>query len=209
MRTWDYFYPDVLPEVMGCPEPTVDRALLRSAQEWFEKTRAWRVTMSAITTVADQQQYALNLPQHTILERLEAATLNAQDIEVDTVLNSTPEDIASNSNGCKRVIANSNTTVLLLPAQAAGLPLVIVGDVRPSDDAINTGISDNSMASDYSEQIARGAVYRLLSLSDQPWTNPTKAAVARAEFTAAIAREKSRLWRSRSSNRPRAAYQFF
>ncbi len=209
MRTWDYFYPDVLPQVLGCPEPAVDRALLRSAQEFFEKTRAWRVQMDPITTIENTQQYDMNLPQYTILERLEAATLNGQDIGVDTMLDTTTADIARNNAGCKRVIANSNTSVLLLPAQAADLPLVIVGDVRPSDKALDTGISDNSMASDYSEAIARGALYRLLSQSDQPWTNMNKASIERAEFTATIAREKSRLWRARSKDRPRTAYQFF
>ena len=119
MKTWEQFFPDLLPEVTGCPEPVAEHALLRAAQEFFETTKVWRVWTDDIATVVDVIDYDINLPTKSELVRLERATLDGHAILITTA-DELPIEWTSN-NACVRTCIHTidRRTVTLLPKPSA------------------------------------------------------------------------------------------
>ena len=59
---WSSFYPLILPEVGGCPEPVVDAQLLRAAVDFCDTTQLWVTSLTAINAVSGTGEYALTSP---------------------------------------------------------------------------------------------------------------------------------------------------
>mgnify|MGYP003577447698 CR=1 FL=1 len=84
MKTFEKFFPDLLPQVPGCPEPVAEQALKRAAQRFCELTFAWRVRLDAISLAAGTDEYELPLPDRSELVRIEIARRGTCDIAVAT-----------------------------------------------------------------------------------------------------------------------------
>ena len=52
MKPWASWVPDLLPRLPQCPVVIVERELLRAAQVFFERSRAWTVDVEAIPVEA-------------------------------------------------------------------------------------------------------------------------------------------------------------
>jgi len=169
MQTWDQFYPDVLPSVMGCPNPMVDRALLRAAQVFCSKTQVWKVWLADIATLALATEYVAVLPTTSELVKLERATLDGRPIII-TAPEILPADWQTNPSGISDCIFTiDRKTITLLPAKPAGLLLRIEAVLKPSNTAL--GVEDH-LFDQYSGTIAMLATAELLKLPDRPWGNP-------------------------------------
>ena len=208
MREWSYFFPDVLPSVLGCPEPTVERHLLRAAQDFFKRTKAWVVTMDPITTIADQDTYDLNRPLQTELVKVTAAILNGNDIELDAAQSTTLADRLRNSSGSNRIRIEAGRRVVVLPMPAAGLPLIIEGIFKPSDKAI--GISSDEMAEQFSEALGYRALATLKTEDRRdPWYDPASAQVKGGLYEKLVGQTAKDAWRAWSVRNPRSRGVFF
>lgn len=206
MRAWEDFLPDVLPEVLGCAQPVAAHALLRAAQEFFQKTRAWNVWLDPVTTVALVTAYDLELESRSELVRLEAATLNGKTIGL-TRVQAVPADWRSNNASLPTcVFTTDSRTVQLVPAKAAGMLLAIQASLKPSNAA--AGINDD-LFDRYVETIAVGAKARLMAQPRQGYSNPELSGFHRARFDDAITTLKTSLWRGTAATRPRSTAHFF
>jgi len=76
MKTWAAFLKDVRPSAPGIPEPRLEHAVLRAAQDFCDRTRAWKVELDPTTTRAGAVEYDLELERNVELVRIESATLN-------------------------------------------------------------------------------------------------------------------------------------
>lgn len=186
MKPWSAFLRDVRTSVSGTAEPVIEHAVLRAAQCFCDKTRAWRVELDPVTTEEGVLEYDLELEQNTELVRIEGAKLNGRDYAVWRV-GDAPDD--------RYVYTPDGKTVLFSRGVEAGLPLVLTCTVKPGNNA--TGI-DDAIFDRYVAVIAKGAVAEL-----------SGDAVKRQAFDDECNRIKTRIWRGFSAARPRARAHFF
>lgn len=201
MKTWSQFFPDILAEVPGCPDPMLERALLRAAQEFCAGTQAWKLWLDASPTALNVTDYDLELAPNSELLRLERATLDGRAINVITSAE-LPDDWLNNRNVSTCVFTDDRKTITLLPPPAAGLSLRIEACLKPASNA--TGVED-FLFDYYADTIAMGALARLMQKSNVPFSNPTKGMELERRFTHEIARigfQKGRGFSSRHA-RPR------
>lgn len=206
MRTWDVFFPDVLPEVLGCPEPTVERALLRASQDWCTRTRCWRADLDAITLRDGTADYDLAYPTQAEGVQIIGATIGGFDIGLEVVDGTTTADRRAGSRGSKRVLTNDMRIVTVMPTPAATGSLVITAVLKPSDTA--TGVP-NELADRFKDQIATGALVRLLKLNKTEWTNPGLAGDKSKGYEKEVARVRKAVWKAWTNARPRAVAMYF
>ena len=57
MKALDQFHPFILPDVMGCPVPTMNHHLLLAAREFCQKTKAWSVWLDSVTATGTTNQF--------------------------------------------------------------------------------------------------------------------------------------------------------
>jgi hypothetical protein len=206
VRTWDVFFPDVLPEVLGCPEPTVERALLRAAQEWCEKTRCWRVDLDAITLIADTADYDVAYPTQAEGVQFVGATINGNDIELETLEGTTTAERRRGTGGSRRILSHDQRIVTVIPTPAAAGTLVITAVLKPSESA--TGVP-NDIADRFREEIATGALARLLMANKTEWSNAGLAEAKAAKFQKRIGDVRKAMWKAWTNSRPRAVPMYY
>lgn len=206
MLTWDKFYPDVLPEVLGCPEPSVDRALLHAARDFFGFTQAWRVDLDAIIVAAGLSTYSVELPTGSELLKVLDATLGGNTIRIESSLGTTLRQ-RTNGTGGRRIQMVDSDTVLLLPTPAEdGAELIITATLVPSDTA--RGVPD-AQGNDNRLAIANGALAMLLTMNKAPWANPSLAQLKAAQFRQDKGDTQKRVFRAYSNRSPRVRAQYF
>jgi len=204
-RTWDFFYPDVLPDVLGCPEPTVDRHLIRAARRLCAESRCWRESLDPILLTAGEAAYHIDYPKYAEGELIVGAVLDGVQIGVEGPDDTEAADHAS--GGRERVTSPDLVTVLLMPTPAAsGGSLVLEAILKPTEAAESL---PNEVADRYRSVIAGGALATLLKGNRAPWANPALAVDKEGEFRAAIAKARDRAWKGNTTVRKRTRAQFF
>lgn len=185
MKAWSQFFPDILAEVPGCPDSMLERALVRAAQEFCSGTHVWKIWLSDTTTVLDVIDYDIELEANSELVRLEKAILDGRPIKTTTE-EALPEDWSVNpASVASCVFTHDRKTLTLLPPPAAGLMLRVQAVLKPSNAA--TGIEDH-LFDHYVDEIAMGAIARLMQKSNVPFSNPAKGIELQRQFTHEIAR---------------------
>lgn len=187
MKTWDAFYPDVLPVVApGTPDPAVDRQLLRAAQEFCKRTRAWRVRLDPVVMIDGQTEYDIELPRGSELVRLESANDGGRELSI----------WRDDPQGCGGYLFLRDGKLFLMSRpDVAGGPVTLDVALQPSNDA--EGLED-ALFDRYANVIAQGAVSSL--------NNDASRAVW---FDAECASVRARLWRGDSAARPRGMANWF
>lgn len=184
MKLWDQFYPDVVPDVLGVPEPTMDRALLRAAQRFLEQTEVWRQWLDDTTTNGDFE-HDIELESKSEVVAIKQAVLAGREIRVYA-----PDDLPAtwrtSGEGVEVGVCTFNgKTVQLVPLQSAGQVLSIEATLKPSNAA--TGVPDD-VFDRYSLQIAQGAKALLLAQPGKTWSDLKLAAVFAGLFDSDINR---------------------
>ena len=204
---WSQFFRDILPEVPGCPDPVIEHALLRAAQEFFERTALWTAWLDNTMTLPGIVDYDIELPKDAELVRIERATLDGRDIDITT-----PESLPSDwqtyqGAGLSDCIFTRDLfTLTVLPRARARSLLRVEAIVKPSDKA--TGVED-FLFRRFNETIAIGAKSRLMLMADKPWSKPNEGLRFEAMFNAEVQSLHFRRLRGFSSARPRRAIKTF
>ncbi len=198
MKTLDLFFPDLLPLVPGCPEPVAERALLRAAQQFCEKTLAWRVVLDPITTDIEVDTYELDLPDRSELVRIESAKVNGRDRKVKT-----PNECVSRHADYVECTDGKNLFVNPLPASAYDIVLTLT--LKPGMRSL--GI-DDALFDRYSDIIVKGAQGMLQAHPQKSYTS-ADASGNTAEFNDRCADVKLALWRGLGRNTPRTRPNWF
>jgi hypothetical protein len=190
-KAWSYWYPDLVPQLTGCPDPVIDYELRRVAQDFFERTRAWQVIQAPVA-IAKAQALVNIVPADPGQElvRIERAWLDGRPINVtsaDTLDARFPDDWSTREGTTTDLVPLSPGVMQLfpLPAAAASTGLKLRLSVRPSDTA--TGIQDD-MAVAWREALACGCRGRLMLQADKPWTNTTMGPLDTSKYEAAVAK---------------------
>lgn len=202
MKTWDAFYPYVLPDVIGASDPQVSQALVLAAREFCDRTLVWQVDADPITTTPGVSEYDFDTSNNQEVIKFVSATLNGRDLPViaEGDLPSNWRSNLSNQRECAFTLDRSIFTIVPTPAAAYDMTTKMV--VRPSIKA--AGVEDR-IFNQYAAQIAFGAKAMLMMANSQPFSNPALAGVNRALFEDAIHRAALTNQRGYSGRRRRVS----
>jgi len=180
MKLWADFHPLVLPSAPECPIPVADNALRLAARDFCVRTRAWRETED-LEAQGDTNLFDIDIPTGTELVRFTSADVGGKDFSVFG-LGLLPKDWAERDPrpGLYHV---ADAAYRVFPMPIAGAAMVIEAAVMPG--MTGTGVSDEVFRL-YAENIASGALCRLMKLPRQPWTDLAMASYHEAAYERAI-----------------------
>lgn len=193
MATLSDFYPYVLPEVPGCPEPTVDIAIRSALIEFCEKSLVVQRDLDPLTVVKGIVDYDLEPPTDQLVSKIlrvwykgaELSPTAPDNISAPEVYNRLFTGASVERSDPRIYLQKDDVTVSVYPIPkdtvANGLTVRVALKPTRAAEAI-----ENVLFQDYAEAIAHGAKYRLLSMASKPWTNGPAASASFAAYNAGI-----------------------
>lgn len=164
----DDFLPQILPKAPGCPVPTAHQAILQAASDLCARTKLWR--HSDESYVNDLDDIAFTPPEGSLVVDFESVLFNDTPLEAKT---------AKWMDGCMRgwrrgniagypkYFAQTNFGTLRIAPIEIGM-VTINAWLKPTMDADQL---PDFLFQQYSELIAWGALARILSTPEQPFTD--------------------------------------
>lgn len=188
-RLWSAWLPDLLPQLPSCPTVLVEHELRRAAQEFFGRTRTFKVMLDPIavlaaqeivTVVPDDAEQELVRAEHVWYDGKEIPALTADRLSQDY-----GDDWPTHTGVPCAYFEDAPGSVRLypIPTDASVTGLTCRASVRPSETA--TGVPDE-IGTAYRKEITSGAKYLLMMYADKPWTNFDLAAKHGGDFEGAI-----------------------
>jgi len=197
------------PHLPGCSTPQIIGALRDSAIEFCKQTRTLRLT-AEIALANQVSEYELYAGLEVDVIGIEAVTQNGRpihpameswlDLHVDQWRTEQQQDATN-------YVMPSRRTIRPYPSPLDALyPLVVTSVCQPTIDADSL---DADMIIDWRNGITSGALWRLMLLPGQEWSNPAMAEYHRAEFFKIIGEARVSSVRGNTSGPLRADYQSF
>lgn len=189
MKTWDQFFPDVIPLAPGVSHPAASRAIMRATQEFCQKTRALVVELDPVRVTAATSGYDLALPSRRELVRIEFAKVDGREYPVWV-------DGDKPSSSGNFIYCRDGLTFGFSGAMpAVGASVVLTCSLSPATNA--PGI-DDVIYRRYDETIALGALARLMGSADKQTAFDSRCADVRVA-----------LWRGNANTTKRVRANFF
>lgn len=182
--TLDDFLPYILPKAKGCSALLANQQTRLAIIELCRKALIWREYQASTPTVALQTAYAYTPAANQQVVKLLSMTLDGEEIPVLDPAMGKELDIEGNGGP---YAYGGLIGFELHPAQAAGLDVVTYSVVAPSLTA--TTVPDS--LGRYVEEIAHGALFRILGEKDKEYSNGAGAQLALLLWTEAIGDAKS------------------
>jgi len=175
------FYPHVLPEVPGCPDPLVNSRLIAAAAEFCRETLSWNEVQDPIVLADGVSDYELETPTGAYVESVLSVTIGSRK------LIPAAEGFVGTSTSVEPVYYNTSDYGVLrvypTPQSPVSSMLVTVA-YTPSIDA--TSLPD--FMKRFVDTISAGAKAQLLMMT--AWVNPQMASYYRAQFMDGINRAR-------------------
>lgn len=168
----------ILPEVLGCPDPVVDQAIVSTVYEFCDQTGAWDEVQDAQTVEVGVGDYDIPAPTGAI-------PLRVLDVSLDgRLLQSAPYRTSLLTLNVATPIAYTSSIerglIRLAPAPTvSGGQLVVRAAYAPSMTAT---ILPDFLMQRFAEVIASGTKARLQLMPGVSWSNPTLASVYAQRF---------------------------
>ena len=171
---WSHFYPEVAVAVPGCPNPMIDNALRNAVRELLTHGKNYRVDLPTITTVADQPTYPLTYDANTEVSVVLELRSTARPITEKTVneLNQFFGMWQDDTGEPVHFFLSAPNTLRPYPIPDGAYDLYPTVALIPSLTA--TGV-EQEYADQYREEIAAGALGRLLNVPNTPWRDKEAA----------------------------------
>lgn len=187
--TLDEFYPYILAEVQGCPDPTININLVAAAIEFCTKSLAWSETTAPIALVNTQANYVITAPSDSraLMPRdvwLDGSRLVPKTVdELAAVLPNWPTATGSNPAYYNASVTRGSIRVYPTPASVVAQALLIRAAYIPTPAAQTL---PDFLGHYHMEAIASGAKARLMATPTKDWFNPELGLYHRGMFDAAI-----------------------
>jgi len=196
MRTAVDLAADLLPALPGVPQPRLERALIRAAQELCRRTRCWMVWTDPVT-VDGAGEYDVELPMHAQAHVVERMTVDGRPRPMlpFSFARRAPEDLPGAHVVPGRLTFQATDGI----AQGARIRFRVA--LSPTDDA--PGV-DEAVFDPNSSVLASGVCALLMADLGQPWTNPNLAQMYAAQFDGGLTRARLSAWRGATDGTPRA-----
>jgi len=193
MKTYDAFFPDVLPEVPGCPSDVALRAIRHTVIEFCEKSLINQVTQDPITLRANLADYDLDAPTGFRVQKVMRVWFGGQELEPvapddivgPDIYNSKIGNYTASTAPPKAYTQKdfSSVSFLPIPNQTYTNSITMRVALVPLRDSTQF---DDFLYEQWGEYIACGAKARLMLNPGKPYSNPDSAAVNQARYTTAL-----------------------
>ena len=193
MKTYEAFFPDVLPDVPGCPADVATRAIRNTVIEFCEKSLIHQVTQDTISLRANFSDYDLDAPTgfrvHKVMKAWfqgsELAPVAPDDIVTPEAYNTSVGGFTPSKSQPTGYTQKDTGTVSFLPIPNQDYPRSITMRVAlvPLRDSTKF---DDFLYEQWGEYIACGAKARLMLTPGKPYTNQDAAAVNQARYMTAL-----------------------
>jgi hypothetical protein len=188
--TLDGFLPYVLPEVIGCPDPTARAAVLSAAAEFCRQTRAWSEIQDPVPLVNNVQDYDLDMPPQSYALTVISIHIGSRKltpVSMDQLSYSLPNwqtAIAPEPNFYNSAVERGSVRVYPIPTEVV-TPFGMAMRVAYVPLLSATTLPD-FLGQRYLEVIASGAKARLMVVPGQVFSNPNLGAYYQQKFDDAI-----------------------
>jgi hypothetical protein len=184
--TLDNFRPLVAIEVIGCPVPMIDQALVLSAAEFCRSTLAWTEIQDPVLLLNGMSDYDIDVPTGAYLHVLRDVWVGDRRLEARTMdeLQGWRDAKSSEPAFYNMATERGVLTVFPQPFQVTGSSLVMRAAYAP-----NMGVTSlpDFLGREYLEAVCSGAKARLMLMAGVPWSNPALGGYHRQSFDGAVA----------------------
>lgn len=182
--------------VRQCPTSVLIRAYALAAREWCDRTR-WLTTTITGETEADTKRYGLGDDPHVEVFGIAAMSQRQGSgrWEPVTELNSGSWDPNADAGEPEKYQYVPHAAFSLYPTPDAVYDLRITAVIKPK---VGVNSLEEVLLTEWDLGLEAGALYRLLRIPDQPWTNPAESSSQYLLFQDAIARGCSSVFAGRN-----------
>jgi hypothetical protein len=172
--------------VRQCPESVLIQNYIAAVREFCNRTRWLRTTILGVT-VADTPQYAMGDDPNMEICGIRAMSIRASSAtEWDPVTEQagTLRDSSLSNEQPKYYQYLPHASFILSATPNAVYNLQITAVLQPKEGAVSI---DSSLLVDWTEVFRSGALYHLLRIKDQPWTDERESGLQKTLFEAGVA----------------------
>lgn len=177
MKTWADFYDFCHADVPGVSVFAAERELRRSAQEFFKKTKVWKVDLDPVYVVPLTDTYELDVPPGSTIVKVSEASFKNRGIGLMA-------PGMTHSHGIQ-FLTQQQFRIVPMPNDRRQIQFEAV--LMPSN--VSTGL-DDPFFEQYAEIIACGAKARLYAQPQKTYTDRMLAAEELEKFTLSIFRTR-------------------
>ncbi|WP_426106368.1 hypothetical protein [Massilia sp. TSP1-1-2] len=206
----DVFLPHVLPSVIGCPDFSARSAIVEAAIKFCEASHGWTETLDLLYMSNGTHSYELDLPKDT-----RAVMIKNVWAAKGELIGKNMTEIAANipdwqtARGTPRFFNQLNweeMRVYPTPNNPTAAALTVRAALAPKRTA---STFPDSFADRNFQAIVSGALWKLLVVPGQAWSNAPLAAYHLGEFNAAVATAKVEMFHDRVQGNARVAPRRF
>jgi len=189
---------EVLPDVMGCPDVTIERAIRDACIELCAQGTAYVVQLDQIRVISGVAEIDLELPTATRLVSVIRAQLGYITLSPKSRddLDRSSRDWRQETGTPREIAYESSTSIRLIPKPDQTLTSYLYIRVAVAPTKASTSIPDE-IGERYYKEICAGAKSNLMLMPGMPWTNPALSQAHRALFDRGV--RDSKTWRSMES----------
>lgn len=178
MRTID-FLRFVAPEAPGCPRAVMMDAVLDAATEFCREGKAWHELMENIPLIDGVREYEADTPIDARVETIEGVwfgPFELRPVSLSRLQDAMPDWQEARSNHpiyYTALLERQTISVYPMPHEPGAQRMSMRATFSPKDDAKTL---PDVLASRWRSGLKAGALYRLMRMPGQTWTNETMAA---------------------------------
>lgn len=196
----------ILPEVIGCPDPVLEQAVVQTAYEFCDKTGAWDEVQDPQALVAGTGDYDIDVPPGAILMRVRNVWIDGQAVASETF-----ERVAVMSRDLGSPVyfnaAIDRAQIRLFPTPSAdGGQMVVRAVYAPAMTA--TSLPD-FLLQRHTDAISSGAKARLMLMPNMVWSNAQLGSYHSDRFTSGIVSARIESLHDRVEGSPRVSPRSF
>lgn len=193
MKSYEDLFPDVLPDLPGCPPEIALRAIRHTVIEFCEKSLIHQVTLDPITVMAGFTQYDFDVPKGFRVQKIMKAWFKGLELEPVAPDSIRAPDAYSTVIGGYRAtetppVAYTQldfSTVSFLPTPDRKYPSAVTMRVALAPLRDSTEFVD-FLYEQWGEFLACGAKARLMLSPGKPYSNNESAVVNQGRYTTAL-----------------------
>lgn len=176
----DAFFPLVLPEVIGCPDPTLIQAIMLTAHSFCTETGVWDEVQDPVLTSAGIADYEIDAPANAEMLRVRSVWLDGRELEPNQMRTPVVPNFGTPLS-YHAALARGQITLDAKPQAKQSLVVRAVYAPRLTGQTL-----PDFLMSRYALAIASGAKARLMLIPGQAWSNPTLSQFYAAQYQDAV-----------------------
>ena len=206
MNSYAGLYPYMMTRLNSCPQPVVMQELHVAGKEFCERSEAWEYVVPAITPVAAQTDYIMNVPFDALIKRIKLIWAGSQPAISDVF--GIPNTATMFTPDMYDLIPDTTLTLTRAPTSGTDLaPMHVTLVLVPR-------IETNEFDEDFFERWAmRGimalAMSSLMAMKDRAWSDPAQAQTYFNQYRASINEAKSNKTRHNKGGDQRVFFRRF